>query len=82
MSGQTKGYAIESLVHWETVMGPRMEARIDALEAALRGLERAVAFMDKCRETPIMAAETGAFRDAHQWLEQAARAAVTVLKGD
>ena len=52
-----------------------LEAERDRLRARLDRLRDAVAFLDRCRDDP-MAKETGALRDAHEWIESAAREAV------
>jgi hypothetical protein len=73
ISAQTKGSAIESLVHWETVMGPRMEARIDDLEGRIESLRKALAFYDQCSAERETSVPTGAMRDAREWVFDAAR---------
>lgn len=55
-----------------------MRAQRDRLAEALR---QAIAFLDACRADPERAKETGAMRDAQDWMESAARAALAELEG-
>lgn len=49
------------------------------MSAAIERLARALEFLDACR-AEAGAVEVGAMRDAHEWLEQAARDAVAELR--
>ena len=64
VSSQTKGGATELLVF--------QEAWREQIEEAASKLQEAIEFLDLCRKSPG-ATETGALRDAHQWVEANAR---------
>ena len=70
VSTQTKGSSTELLVFIETWM-----AHIDA---RAESLHKAIEFLDLCRASPG-ATETGALRDAHQWIETEARELVATI---
>lgn len=74
--GNDRSSAVESLVHWETVMGPRMEARIEELESRIDRLRKALSFYDQCAAERETAQATGAMRDAREWVFDAARGCI------
>lgn len=43
-----------------------------AFQNAVKNLQAAVAFMDKCKAESKYASEVGAWRDARDWIEEAA----------
>lgn len=57
-----------------------LRAKADALRDAIAEVERAVAFLDQCRASPEQASEAGCFKDAREWLETAARAAIDAAR--
>lgn len=48
-------------------------------EGAYKDLKFAIEFLDRCRAKPKEAREAGCFKDAHEWLEAAARALIKEL---
>lgn len=55
----------------------------DSQRIALEQLANAVDFLDRCKADPVTAMETGAFKDAREWVEDASRTVVNEfgLKG-
>lgn len=64
----------------ETAPYAELGVVIGAKRTKLDQLREAIEFLDKCRKQLNVSIETGALRDAHEWVETAARQLVGVKR--